>query len=155
MVVGGVLNIMERWYDMRSLKKNMQKLYYSLYSEQITIYERDENGNIVYDEIDGDLYPRIIAERAGYSEPVEFYVNISAAKGSSDSEVFGVSLDYTKTISATDMNLTLNEMSLIWFETEPVIKDDGTVDESSADYAVVAVVRSLNNLVYAIKKLSK
>lgn len=139
---------------MRSLKKNMQKLHYSIYSEQITIYEKDSDGNI-YGEIDGELYPRIIAEKAVYSEPTEFYANISAANGSSDSEVFGVSLNYTKTISTTDMSLPISETSLIWFETEPVIKDDGTVDESSADYAVVAVARSLNNVVYAIKKRAK
>lgn len=140
---------------MRSLKKNRQKLWYSTYADQITIYERDENGEIVYDEIDGELYPRIIAEKAGYNNPVSFYANISAAKGSSDSEVFGVSLDYTKTISTTDMTLPISETSLIWFETEPIIDTDGTVDESSADYAVVAVARSLNNVVYAIKKRAK
>lgn len=140
---------------MRSLKKNQQKLWYSTYADQITIYERDENGETVYDEIDGEKYPRIIAEKAGYNNPVSFYANISAAKGSSDSKVFGVSLDYTKTITTTDMSLPISETSLIWFETEPVIKDDGTVDESSADYAVVAVARSLNNVVYAIKKRAK
>lgn len=140
---------------MRSLKKNMQKLHYSLYSKQIMIYEKDENGNIIYDEIDGEVLPRIIAERAGYSEPVSFYANISAAKGSSDSEVFGVSMDYTKTISTSDMTLPISETSLIWFETEPVYNDDGTVSEASADYSVVAVARSLNNVVYAIKKLAK
>lgn len=140
---------------MRSLKKNKQRLYYATYSEQITIYQRDENGEIVYDEIDGEQFPRIIAEKAGYNSPVSFYVNISAAKGSSESEVFGVSLDYTKTIATTDMTLPISETSLIWFETEPIIKEDGTVDESTADYAVVAVARSLNNVVYAIKKRAK
>lgn len=140
---------------MRGLRINMQRLHYSLYSEQITIYEKDSDGNIIYDEIDGELYPRIIAERAGYSEPVEFYANISAAKGSSDSEVFGVTLDYTKTISTTDMSLPISETSLIWFETTPIMNEDGTVDESSADYAVVAIARSLNNVVYAIKKRAK
>ena len=140
---------------MRSLKKNQQKLWYSTYADQITIYERDENGNIVYDEIDGELFAKEIATKAGYNNPVSFYANISAAKGSSDSEVFGVSLDYTKTISTTDMTLPLSETSLIWHETEPIYNTDGNVDESSADYAVVAVARSLNNVVYAIKKRAK
>ncbi len=140
---------------MRGLRINMQRLHYSLYSEQITIYEKDSDGNIIYDEINGELYPRIIAERAGYNNPVSFYANISAAKGSSDSEVFGVSLDYAKTISITDMTLPISETSLIWFETEPKYNADGTVDESSADYSVVAVARSLNNVVYAIKKRAK
>ncbi len=140
---------------MRSLKKNQQKLWYSTYADQITIYERDENGEIVYNEIDGEKFPKIIAEKTGYNSPVSFCANISAAKGSSDSEVFGVSLDYTKTISTTDMTLPISETSLIWFETEPVINEDGMVDDNSADYAVVAVARSLNNVVYAIKKRAK
>lgn len=140
---------------MRSLKKNKCMLYYSTYDDQITEYYRDSDGNIIYDEIDGERFPKIIAERAGYNNPVSFYANISAAKGTSDSEVFGVSLDYTKTISTCDMTLPISETSLIWFETEPKYNVDGTVDSSSADYAVVAVARSLNNVVYAIKKLAK
>lgn len=140
---------------MRSLKKNQQKLCFAAYSDQITIYETDGAGNIIYDDIDDQQIPRIKSERAGYNNPVPFYANISAAKGTSDAEVFGVALDYTKTISATDMTLPISETSLIWYETDPVYRVDGTVDESSADYSVVAVARSLNNVVYALKKRAK
>lgn len=139
---------------MRSLNKNQKKLWYSTYADQIVIYETDGAGSIIYDDIDGKQVPRIKAERAGYNNPVPFYANISAAKGTSDAEVFGVALDYTKTISTTDMTLPISETSLIWFETEPVMKN-GVVDESSADYSVVAVARSLNNVVYALKKRAK
>lgn len=66
-----------------------------------------------------------------------------------------MSLDYTKTMSTSDMTLPISETSLIWFETEPQYNEDETVDSSSADYAVVAEARSLNNVVYAIKKLAK
>lgn len=140
---------------MRSLRKNQQKLWYSTYAGQITIYERDKNGEIIFDEIDGEKIPRIKSEQAGYNNPVSFYANISAAKGISDSEVFGVSLEYTKTISTCDMTLPISETSLIWYEAEPKYNADGTVDSASADYAVVAIARSLNNVVYAIKKLAK
>ena len=139
---------------MRSLRKNQQKLWYATYNSQIVIYETDKSGNIIYDEIDGQQIPRIRAERAGYNNPVPFYANISAAKGTSDAEVFGVALDYTKTISTADMTLPISETSLIWFETMPIIKN-GVVDEASADYSVVAVARSLNNSVYALKKRAK
>lgn len=140
---------------MRSLRKNQQNLWYITYADQITEYYRDSDGNIIYDEIDGEQIPRIKGEKAGYDNPVSFYANISAAKGVSDSEVFGVSLDYTKTISTSDMTLPISETSLIWYETEPKYNVDGTVDSSSADYAVVAIARSLNNVVYAVKKLAK
>lgn len=140
---------------MRDCKKNLQELYYATYSDQITEYYRDSDGNIIYDEIDGELIPRIKCERAGYNNPVPFYANISAGKGTSQEEVFGVSLDYTKTISTSDMDLPISETSLIWFETEPVYNADGTVNEASADYSVVGIAKSLNNVVYALKKRAK
>ena len=140
---------------MRDCKKNLQELYYATYSDQITEYYRDSDGNIIYDEIDGELIPRIKFERAWYNNPVSFYANISAGKGTSQEEVFGVSLDYTKTISTTYMSLPLDEKSLIWFETEPNYNTDGTVNEASADYSVVGIAKSLNNVVYALKKRAK
>lgn len=85
--------------SMCSLKKNQQKLWYSTYADQITEYYRDSDGNIIYDEINGEQIPRIKCERAGYNNPVSFYANISAGKGTAQEEVFGVSFDYTKTIS--------------------------------------------------------
>ena len=140
---------------MRDCKKNQQELYYATYSDQITEYYRDSDGNIIYDEIDGELIPRIKCERAGYNNHVPFYANISAGKGTSQEEVFGVSLDYTKTISTTDISLPLDEKSLVWFETEPAYNSDGTVNEASADYSVAAIARSLNNVVYALKRRAK
>lgn len=140
---------------MRSLKKNKQKLWYSNNIDKITIYKKDDDGNIIYEDIDGELIPIIISEKAGYSEPQEFYANISAGKGTAQEEVFGVSLDYTKTISTSDMSLPLDEKSLVWFETEPTYNADGTVNEAYADYSVVGIAKSLNNVVYALKKRAK
>ena len=140
---------------MRDCKKNQQELYYATYSDQIIEYYRDSDGNIIYDEIDGELIPRIKCEMAGYNNPVSFYANISAGKGTSQEEVFGVSLDYTKTISTTDMSIPLDEKSLVWFETEPTYNADGTVNDASADYSVVGIAKSLNNVVYALKKRAK
>ena len=48
---------------MRSLKKNQQRLQYATYADQITIYERDEDGNIIYVDIDGEQVPSIAGER--------------------------------------------------------------------------------------------
>lgn len=142
--------------DMRSCKKNMQRLYYSLYSEEITIYERDENGDTVYVEVDGERKPVVIGTQAGYNKPVLFYANISAGRGNSQDAPFGSDVDYTRTISTCDMTCPINELSLIWIENEPKYNADGTVDSDSADYKVVAYpARGLNNIVYAIKKLPK
>ena len=141
---------------MRSLKKNQQKLYYSTYADQITIYQRDENGEIVYDEIDGEKYPRIIAERAVYNKPVFFSASVSAGKGTAQEDVFGKDIDFTRTISTTDLMLPIDELSLVWIESVPKYLEDGTVDPNSADYKVAAKsAKSLNQLMIALKALPK
>lgn len=141
---------------MRSLKKNMQKLYCSVYSEEIKIYQRDEAGNIMYTEIDGVKTPIEIGTVAGYNEPVIFNANISAGKGSAQDSPFGSDVDYTRTISTTDMTCPIDELTRIWIESEPQYNPDGTVDGDSADYKVAAhPARGLNNIVIAIKKLPK
>lgn len=141
---------------MRSLRKNMQKLYYSLYSEEIKVYQRDEYGNIIYVEVDGELKPIELGTQAGYNKPVLFYANISAGRGNSQDAPFGSDVDYTRTISTCDMTCPINELSLIWIENEPKYNADGTVDSDSADYKVAAyLAKGLNNIVYAIRKLPK
>lgn len=126
---------------MRSLKRNQQKLYYATYNNKIPI--TDENGDFT-----GDY-------EAGYSAPVSFYANVSPAKGSSQEEVFGKSLDYSRTVVTCDMTLPIDEFSLIWIDTEPILNADGTVNGDSADYSVVQVARSLNSVAYALKQLVK
>lgn len=141
---------------MRSLKKNQQKLFFSQFSETVTIYQRDEDGNIVYIEVDGERIPVILGEVAGYSEPKEFYANIAMSGGEAEAREYGVSTsDYEAVLVATDKSLPISETSRIWHTTEPKINADGTVDGDSADYSVLAVKPSLNGMKYLLKKLPK
>ena len=146
----------ESWCFMRSLKKNMQRLCYSLYSEEITVYKRDENGEIKYVEVDGERIPVDMGTMAGYSKPVLFHANISAGKGEAEIAVFGTSLDFSRVISTCDMTCPIDELTRIWIDNEVQYNADGTVDGDSADYKVAAKpAKSLNNIVIAIKELPK
>lgn len=141
---------------MRSLKKNQQRLQYATYADQIKIYERDGDGNIIYVNIDGEQIPVIAGEIAGYSEPVIFFANIAMSGGESEAKEYGVnSTDYEAVIVTTDKSLPIDELSLIWHTTEPVMNTDGLVDADSADYKVIAVKPSLNGMKYLLKKLPK
>lgn len=141
---------------MRPLRKNTQPLHYATYSEEIKVYKRDENGNIEYVEIDGSLVPIELGTVAGYNEPVLFYANISAGRGEAQADVFGSNVDYTRTISTTDMTCPIDELSLIWIDNKVEYNADGMVNPDSADYKVAAYpAKSLNNIVIAIKKLPK
>lgn len=139
---------------MRSLKKNQQPFHYATYSEEIKVYQRDENGNIVYVEVDGTQIPIELGTMAGYNEPIIFHANISAGKGSAQESVFGTDVDYTRTISTTDMTCPIDILTILWVDVEPQYLADGTVDPDSADYKVAAKpAKGLNSIMIAIKAL--
>ncbi len=127
---------------MRNLKKNQRKMWYALYHDKVPIV--DENGDETGD------YAR------GYSPPVLFYASLSAGKGNAQKDVFGTDVDFTRTISTTDLSLPITVNSLVWYETEPVLLADGSPDSDSADYEVSArPADGLNVLVIALKARTK
>ncbi len=139
---------------MRSLKKNMQKLYFATYSEEIPVYETDDDGNIKYAEIDGVKEPIPLGTAPGYNKPEEFYANISAGKGDVQADVFGSSVDYSRTISTCDMDCPITKLTRLWIGCEPQYNEDGSVNGDSANYEVAAPpAKSLNGIVIAIKEL--
>lgn len=127
---------------MRSLKRNKQCLYYATYKGKNEVVDDNDNFTGEHEKV--------------YSAPVPFDANISAGKGSAGDEAFGKNIDFTRSISTTDMSMPIDEFSLIWFETEPILKDDGSADPDSADYTVAAPpARSLNSLLIALKSRKK
>lgn len=141
---------------MRSLRKNTQPLHYAIYSEEIKVYKRDENGNIEYVEIDGEQCPIELSTVAGYNEPVLFYANIAMSGGEAEAREYGFDIgSYEAVLVTTDKSLPISETSRIWHTTEPKSNAVGTVDGDSADYSVLAVKPGLNSMKYLLKKLPK
>ena len=127
---------------MRSLKKNQRKMYYALFDKMVP--QIDENGDETGDPV------------AHYSAPVMFNPSLSSGKGSAQKEVFGADVDFTRSISTTDLQLPITETSLVWYETEPVRLPDGSADPDSADYEVAAPpADGLNVLVIALNARAK
>ena len=125
---------------MRSLVRNKQKIYYATQLGETQI--RDEYGNIT-----GET-------ELSYSEPAEYRINVSAARGTADAEQFGINLNYTKTMTTNDMNCPITETSRLWIGKEPTqIVDEEEVDVPH-NYVVVSVARSINSITYAIKEVS-
>lgn len=78
---------------MRLLRKNMQPMKYSLQDGRVPIYERDENGDIVYIEVEGKKVPVETGEyETGYSSPVDFMGNISMSGGEAEAKEFGMDI---------------------------------------------------------------
>lgn len=138
---------------MRGLKRNQKTLYYQLYASNIPVYETDLDGNIVTDPITGE--PLLTGEtKVGYSDPVEFRANVSAARGEAQSDPFGVDLSYDKTMVSCDMGLPIDELSVLFVDKKPEFDAGGNL-ANTADYKVVQVAKSLNSALYAIKKITE
>lgn len=123
---------------MKLCERNLRKLYYATYKEKTPI--KDEQGY------------ETGAYRLSYNPPIELKANISAARGTSETEQFGVNLDYEKVVLVGDVNCPINETSILWIDTVPTINEEGET-ETPFDYLVVKVARSLNNVAYAVRKV--
>ena len=142
---------------MRALRRNTQRLWYSVYGEPQPIYEKDEYGNIIYDEMpDGNLIPRDSGEMTnGYEMPIEFHANISASGGKTQDKPYGIDLSgYDAVLYSVKGTLPINEESLIWQE-EPIMLDDCVPDPKRADYVVRRVPTCLNEVIYLLERVPK
>lgn len=143
---------------MMMLDSNKQKMYYALQIGEVPVYQKDDDGNtIYYTDSEGNKIPLETGEyRIGYGKPVEFFGNIAMSGGESEAVEFGLNLgDYSSVLITDKDYIPLNETSQIWHTTEPVMNDDGTVDEFTADYTIVKLSPSLNVDKYVLKKVVK
>lgn len=144
---------------MRLLRKNMQPMKYALQDGRVPIYERDENGDIVYIEVDGQKIPVETGEyETGYSAPVDFMGNISMSGGEAEAKEFGMDIgDFDAVIVLEKDAVKLTETSIIWHTSPVKYKDEQNtiVDSKSADYAVKRVSPSLNFTKVLLQRIVK
>lgn len=132
---------------MRDLKRNQVKMYYALYSDKIPMLDADGNDTGEFTK--------------GYMNPVMFKARISANKGDSTVEAFGVTTDYDRTIS-TVQKLPIIETSILWVDRLPELNVDGTLkidldgkQLTPHDYIVKKCAPDLNQNVWAVKKITQ
>ena len=124
---------------MRGLVRNMRDFYYALYEGKNEIADEYGNNTGEYEVI--------------YSKPIKCRGNISAAQGEMQSRQFGDSEGYDKVITLSNTDVPINEYSILWVDTLPIINQDG-VTETPHDYIVKKNARSLNAVSLAIRKVN-
>lgn len=122
---------------MRGMSKNKQTFWYALYERSEPIL--DEYGNEV-------------GEHSVYGKPIKEKGNISAARGSTENDLFGINAVYTKTINPMPDDFPMDESSILWIDYAPVIEKDKTT-KTAHDYVVSQVAKSLNHKAYAISRV--
>ena len=121
----------------------MQSMKYSLQDGKIPIYETDDDGNIIYIEVDGKRVPVETGDTdTGYAAPVDFEANISNKLAEVLMKDFGIddSTNYAQIVAEKNA-LPIKSGSVIWKKSEVKYKDEDKtiVDEKSADYIVKGV----------------
>lgn len=123
---------------MRTLRRNKRRMWYALYLDREEI---KKNGR------------RTGTYKVVYSPPQLIEANVSAARGTADVEMFGTDLKYDKAFVMDDVKCPIDENSVMWIDTEPLINADGNT-ETPWDYVIVRVAESINSKAYAVKKVS-
>ncbi len=147
------------------LKINMQPMKYALQGQEVAIYERDEDGNILYyTDSDGNPYlddngnkiPKVLEEKTGFSEPVDFKASISFSGGEAQTKEYGFNTADFDAVLLTDREkYPLQKGDLIWLNNEPTYTDEGLIDETTADFTVVGVKPALKSTKYMLKATVK
>lgn len=145
---------------------------YALQIGEVPIYNRDENGEIIYEHYEdsdgniiyyldenGNKIPSETGEyEIGYSEPISFFASIAMSGGEAEAQEYGLSVsDYNATLLCQKGAYPIVEGSLIWTKSEVGYKDTNNeiVDGNTADYGVIKVSESLNFVKYVLKAVVK
>lgn len=122
------------------LEANKQKMKYSKQGEKVTIYDRDENGNIKYIKVDGEKIPVVLREAIGFSDPVSFSANISNKLSEVLVKDFGIDDSSSYCQIVTDKGyLPIKAGDIVWKKSDVGRDIDGLVDDKTADYVVKGV----------------
>lgn len=122
---------------MRNARINQKTIYYATYQDNIPIMDGDyETGEY----------------ESGYSNPIEVKMNVSASKGEAIVQPFGTDVSYSKVLCTCDMDLPIDENTVLWVDIAPTLNEDGSTD-TEHDYKVVRVAKGLQNVLYAIEKV--
>ena len=142
---------------MRQMQKNKQKLYYALaYDEQVPVYETDEDGKVIYEEVDGEMVPKESGLwETPYHDPVLFYGNINTGNvGYAIARAYGISSgNFDAVLCLRKGEQPIKLTTLIWYEREPSYRADGSVDPKSANYSVRRIPPCLDEICYILRRV--
>ena len=123
---------------MRTAQRNKREIWYSLYQGETVL--TDSNGDYT-----GET-------EITYSFPAQIRANVSPATGQSDLEMFGNLADYDRVIVTDEVNIPINENSVLFIDSPPIISANNV---SGFDYIVRRVARSFNSVAIAIRKVAE
>lgn len=113
---------------MRTLKRNRRPVAYAFYNGVTELV--DDDGNLT-----GEY-------AVSYTTPVKALMNVSGGKGQAGISLFGLIDTFSRTVVTDDLETPFNTQTVFWIEADP--------DTEPHDYRVVAVARTINQVVIAL-----
>ena len=116
---------------MRTVKRNKRPVAYAFYQGDTELTDSDGNLTGEYE--------------VSYTEPVKTLMNVSGGRGQADIALFGLTQTFGRTATTEDLETPWNTETVMWIETDP--------DTEPFDYRVVAVSRTINQVVLALSEV--
>lgn len=118
---------------MRTLKRNKRPVAFAFYKGVTELL--DENNNYT-----GEY-------TVSYTDPVKTLMNVSGGRGQADIALFGLTQTFARTATTEDLITPFNTETVFWVEKDP--------DTEPFDYRVVAVSRTINQVVLALAEVER
>lgn len=116
---------------MRTVKRNKRPVAYAFYQGVTEL--TDSDGNLT-----GEYSVQ-------YTEPIKTLMNVSGGRGQADIALFGLTQTFGRTATTEDLDTQWNTQTVMWIEKNP--------DTEPFDYRVVAVSRTINQVVLALSEV--
>lgn len=116
---------------MRTVKRNKRPVAFSFYQG---VTELTDDDGLLTGEYE-----------VSYTEPVKTLMNVSGGRGQADIALFGLTQTFARTATTEDLTTPFNTQTVMWVEKDP--------DTEPFDYRVVAVSRTINQVVLALAEV--
>lgn len=116
---------------MRTSQRDKRPVAYAFYNGVTELTDDDGNYTGEYD--------------VSYSEPVSALMNVSGGRGQADIALFGLTQTFSRTATTQDLDTDWNTEMVFWVEADP--------NTEPFDYRVVAVSRTINQVVLALAEV--
>lgn len=149
---------------MRGLRKNKKPLYYANLVSTGTEYLTSEEGYAKTVMVSGEAHlietgkiTRVFGDPSsfiGHITPVG--IETYAHGNTSEPTPQGIDVSkYDGFLSLMKDEISADEASVIWENSTPAYRDDGSPDPDSADWIVSRVAKTMNYVVYLLKAVPK
>ena len=118
---------------MRTVQRDKRPVAYAFYSGMTELTDTNNNYTGEY--------------QLSYTTPVRTIMNVSGGRGQADVAMFGLTDTFARTATTDDLDTPFNTQTVFWIERDP--------DTTPFNYRVVAVSRTINQVVLALAEVER